>query len=247
MSVWENLWNGMENIDFDNSPYTWRFYKVLLNNYSLRGKRVLEIGCGTGINTVLMARLGAKVSFLDSSKEALKIAKKNMKKFDLDGEFIHMDALECDIKNEFDLVHSHGVIEHFKGKDRQRIVDIHAQVLRSKGKAVIMVPAKNCIPYMIGKFLSEKTGTWVFGEEYPYTKTELIYRMKKAGLKPGKVVGGEFLISFFWLFSPFWIKNKNILKKSFSFSKSSKFFAINYNNPFANRWGRIIGSVGVKV
>ncbi|MCK4496860.1 MAG: methyltransferase domain-containing protein, partial [Candidatus Aenigmarchaeota archaeon] len=62
LGVWRGVWNEMGDIEFGREPYMWKFYEMLLGNYDFRGKRVLELGCGTGINTILMACRGAKVT-----------------------------------------------------------------------------------------------------------------------------------------------------------------------------------------
>ena len=74
----------------------WRFYELLMDGYDFRGKRVLEMGCGTGINTILMAKRGAKVTFMDFSRDALNIVKRNMEIAGVDGEFVLGDILDVD-------------------------------------------------------------------------------------------------------------------------------------------------------
>jgi 2-polyprenyl-3-methyl-5-hydroxy-6-metoxy-1,4-benzoquinol methylase len=66
---WSEIWKSVEDARFQGETYRWFFYKKLLGNYDFRDKKVLEIGCGTGINSVLMAKAGAHVTLLDSSKE----------------------------------------------------------------------------------------------------------------------------------------------------------------------------------
>ena len=41
----------------------------------LRGKRILDVGCGDGENAVLLARLGAKVTGVDVSPKAIEVAR----------------------------------------------------------------------------------------------------------------------------------------------------------------------------
>ncbi|MFQ5647673.1 MAG: class I SAM-dependent methyltransferase [Candidatus Aenigmatarchaeota archaeon] len=246
MTYWSGIWKGMEGIEFSGETFMWKYYKLLLDGYRFRGKRVLEIGCGTGINSIIMARLGARVTFLDSSPEALGIVRKTMERFGVKGRLVCQDGLELKARNEFDLVHSEGVVEHFKGPERQQILDIHARAARKGGKVVIIVPNAKCPGYRLGKGLAELTRTWVHGAEWPYTGTELLERMARAGLRAGPVIGGEFLFSLGWAFAPLWLKTGDVLERSIRARAQDSMVRLNYNNFFANRWGRVIGAVGVK-
>jgi 2-polyprenyl-3-methyl-5-hydroxy-6-metoxy-1,4-benzoquinol methylase len=245
--VWGSVWNEISGIEFGKEPYMWKFYEILLGDYDFRGKRVLELGCGTGINTILMALRGARVTLLDYSKEALGIAGKVLEGFSQKGELVHGNALDHGFENEFDLVHSEGVVEHFLGKERQGIIDSHSQALKKNGRAVIIAPNSGCPPYRIGKFLSEKLGVWMHGGEYPFSRKELEFRFRNSGLRVDKNVGGEFVFSFGWFFSPIWLINGKVLKKSIQQPANEKIVKMNYNNFLANRWGRVLGVVGRKV
>ncbi len=243
---WSEIWNGFEGARFRGETYRWFFYKRLLGDYDFRGKRVLEIGCGTGINSVLMARAGAKVTLLDSSKEALGIAKRLLDGFSLKGRLVHRDAFYHGFEGEFDLVHSEGVIEHFKGGYRQAIVDAHAKAAKKGGRVLLVVPNLKCPPYRIGKFLAEKTGTWIYGNEYPYSRKELDFRMRKSGLEVNGIRGAEIAFSLGWLFSPVWQRSSWFVSKSVSAKARKNVVELNYGDSFLNEWGPIIGAVGRK-
>src|SRR5437762_12468076 len=43
---------------------------------SLAGKKVLDVGCGDGINAVLLAKLGAEVTGIDISPKAIELAER---------------------------------------------------------------------------------------------------------------------------------------------------------------------------
>jgi 2-polyprenyl-3-methyl-5-hydroxy-6-metoxy-1,4-benzoquinol methylase len=243
--AWSDIWKSIEDARFQGETYRWFFYRRLLGDYDFRGKRVLEVGCGTGLNSVLMAKAGAKVTLLDSSKEALSIAKNLLEKYSLEGELVCRDAFYHGFEGEFDLVHSEGVVEHFKGGFRQDIVDAHSAAAKRGGKVLIIVPNMKCPPYRIGKFIAERTGTWLYGNEYPYSKKELEFRMGKSGLSVQKIRGAEAAFSPGWLFSPVWQKSSSLLKRTFV-SANRGIARMNYGDNFLNDWGVVIGAVGKK-
>jgi len=246
---WSDIWNIIGNVNFQGGrePYVWKFYEKLLPSYNFKGKKILEFGCGTGINTTIMALRGAKVTFVDSSQEALNLVMKNLERLELDAELVKMDVFDFRENNKFDLVHSEGLVEHFLPPKRQEIIDIHTRAAKKGGKVVIIVPHIKCPPYRLGKRLAEMLGCWIYGNEYPYTKNELVRRMERSGLKPYKVLGGEFLFSLFWLFTPVVLKSSRMIRKGIVNPARPWWVRLNYGNCFANRWGRVIGCVGEKM
>ena len=80
-----------------------------------KGKKVLEIGCGIGTDTINFARAGATITAIDYSEESVKIAKQRAEVFKLPIKFYHADAekLSATVPVEkYDLVYSFGVIHH---------------------------------------------------------------------------------------------------------------------------------------
>jgi len=91
-----------------------------------RGKKVLEIGCGIGTDTINFARAGAAVTAVDLSAESLKLANKRAEVFGLADRinFIEANAerLSEFVKPDaYDLIYSFGVIHH--SPRPQEIVD----------------------------------------------------------------------------------------------------------------------------
>ena len=82
-----------------------------------KGKKVLEVGCGIGTDTINFARAGADVTAVDLSDESLKIAKKRAEVFGLEDRirFYQANAEELGSRvpsESYDLVYSFGVIHH---------------------------------------------------------------------------------------------------------------------------------------
>jgi 2-polyprenyl-3-methyl-5-hydroxy-6-metoxy-1,4-benzoquinol methylase len=82
-----------------------------------KGKRVLEVGCGIGTDTINFARAGAQVTAVDLSSESISVAKKRAEVFGF-GERVRFCQADAERLSEFvpvepyDLVYSFGVIHH---------------------------------------------------------------------------------------------------------------------------------------
>lgn len=102
------------------------------------GKRLLEVGCGIGIDLARFAKLGAVVTGIDLAETSIDLARKNFDRYGLRGDFRVMDGerLQFD-EGSFDLVYAHGVLQYTH--DAARMVrEIH-RVLRPGGEAILMV------------------------------------------------------------------------------------------------------------
>lgn len=241
MGYWSDYWKAVGDAKYQGETYNWKFYQMLLGKEPLKGRKVLEMGCGTGLDSIQMGMRGAKLSFMDLSEEALKIVRKNLKGLKMKGETIKADFFKHRHRPVYDIVHSTGTVEHFTGKLRQEAINIHAKSLKPGGVAVIIVPHTFSPAYRLGKFLAEATGTWIYGKEYHYTKTELVERVKRAGLVPEAVIGGEGLMSLLWLFSPLFLGKGRMIRKGIVQKADEGMVRLNYNNFLSNNFGRMIG------
>ena len=88
-----------------------------------RGKRVLEVGCGIGTDSINFARAGAELTAVDLSGESLRIAEQRAEVMGVADRIRFVEANAEELASalageQFDLVYSFGVIHHTPHPDR---------------------------------------------------------------------------------------------------------------------------------
>lgn len=103
-----------------------------------RGQRLLEVGCGVGIDLARFARHGAIVTGVDLADEAVRLARKNFQLHGLHGDLRTMNGEQLEFPDaSFDVVYAHGVLQ-YTGNPPRMVSEIH-RVLRPRGLAILMV------------------------------------------------------------------------------------------------------------
>ena len=108
----------------------------------LKGKSVLELGCGIGLDTVELVRHGAEVTAIDNSTMALDMAGMNLafNGFEARLERENAEALSYE-SNSFDQVLSRGILM-FTPDDNKIVDEIH-RVLKTGGQAQALLHNRN--------------------------------------------------------------------------------------------------------
>jgi len=151
------FWNNSVPMTFVDKPMTYeekREFRYDLQDYmhdvfkfeDFKGKHVLEIGVGGGIDTAEFLRNGAEVVSVDFSQLSVKIANSLLKEAKLNGEILLSDAKLLPFKNsEFDVVYSFGVIHHIPSVEK--VLEEIKRVLRPGGIFMGMVYNKDSLLY----------------------------------------------------------------------------------------------------
>src|SRR2546430_2684539 len=88
-----------------------------------RGKKVLEIGCGIGTDTINFARAGAQVTSVDLTEKSLEVARQRARVFGFEDRVRFFQANAEKLSDyvpvePYDLVYSFGVIHHTPHPER---------------------------------------------------------------------------------------------------------------------------------
>jgi len=130
------------------------------------GKRVLEVGCGLGTESVNFARAGAHVTCVDLSDKSIELCKQRFEVYGLTGSFFRANAEElCQVLPEgsqFDLIWSFGVIHHTPHPEN--VVEQFRKLLAPGGELRLMVYSKVSYKLFFLMRATETKGDWDFGK-----------------------------------------------------------------------------------
>ena len=94
-----------------------KHFKLKDKNNSLEGLNILDIGCGGGLISEPMARLGANVTGIDASEKNIKIASLHSKKNNLKINYLNTSPENLKIFQKFDVILNLEIVEHVDNLD----------------------------------------------------------------------------------------------------------------------------------
>ena len=109
----------------------------------LKGKRVLDIGCGGGILAEALAREGAEVTGIDQGERVIKIAKLHSleSQLDIDYQQINIENFIKKNKHKFDVITCLEMLEHVP--DPASVIRACSQILKPDGKLFLSTINRN--------------------------------------------------------------------------------------------------------
>lgn len=125
-----------------STPYPLEYCCHLLGD--IRGQTVLDLGCGTGENTLILALHGAKVYALDISQELVELARKRLEINNASTANVHFmvgSAHEIDLPDDsVDLVFGIAILHHL---DLNLVSKEVFRILKNSGRAIFQEPVRD--------------------------------------------------------------------------------------------------------
>ncbi|HMA90399.1 MAG TPA: bifunctional 2-polyprenyl-6-hydroxyphenol methylase/3-demethylubiquinol 3-O-methyltransferase UbiG [Burkholderiales bacterium] len=159
----------------------------------LAGKAVLDVGCGGGILAESMARLGARVTGIDLSDKALKVAQLHLLESRTQVDYARASAEEyAELRaGEFDTVTCMELLEHVP--DPASTVAACARLVKPGGHVFFATINRNPKSYLFAIIGAEYLLKLLPKGTHDYTRFvkphELARWSRDAGLRPVEVVG----------------------------------------------------------
>ena len=173
----------------------------IINSFKLKSKEqplqkinILDIGCGGGLLSEPMARLGANVTGIDASDKNIKIAKLHAKKNKLNINYFCSSPEKLKIKKKFDVILNMEIIEHVE--DINFFIKSCSKLLKKNGLMFVATLNKTLKSYVFAIIGAEYVLRWLPIGTHDWEKfvrpEDLKNILSKNNLKIEKIDGMNF-------------------------------------------------------
>ena len=171
-------------------------FKLENKKEPLKNIKILDIGCGGGLLSEPMCRLGAKVTGIDASEKNINIAKLHSKKNNLKINYFHSSPEKFEPNDEFDVILNMEIVEHVE--DVNFFLKSCSKLLKKNGIMFVATLNKTLKSYIFAILGAEYVLRWLPIGTHEWNKflkpEELISMLRKNNFKLERVDGMKFNI-----------------------------------------------------
>jgi SAM-dependent methyltransferase len=183
---WQRFWSDGRQLEdvYSNGD---RLLSVATSAKDLRGCRTLEVGAGTGRDTLALIERGASGYVVDYTFEALGLTRKAAQAAGRTVNLVCADAKALPFRDDsFGLVFHQGLLEHFR--EPMPILSENRRVLEPGGVLIVDVPQRYHAWTVLKKVLIA-LDKWFAGWETQFSPAELERMVKKESLEVRRTYG----------------------------------------------------------
>ena len=136
-----------------------RNFKLKIKKKPLEKINILDIGCGGGLLSEPMTRLGATVTGIDASNKNINIAKLHAKKNKLKINYLCSSPEKLKIKKKFDVILNMEIIEHVE--DINFFINSCSKLLKKNGLMFVATLNKTLKSYVFAIIGAEYVLRWL--------------------------------------------------------------------------------------
>ena len=135
-------------------------FKIKDDFEPFKGLRILDVGCGGGLLSEPMARLGGKVMGIDASENNIKVAKSHLKKSNLKIEYLCSSPEKIIKKKEkFDVILNMEIVEHVDNLDL--FIKKSSSLLKTNGLMFVATINRTLKSYLFAIIGAEYVLKWL--------------------------------------------------------------------------------------
>ncbi len=156
--------------------------------------KILDVGCGGGLLSEPMRRLGAEVIGIDASDKNIKVAKLHAKKNNLNIKYICSSPEKLKIRSKFDVILNMEIVEHVQ--DVNFFLESCSNLLKKDGIMFVATLNKTLKSYLFAIIGAEYILRWLPIGTHEWDKfvkpDELVNILKKYDLNLDRIDGMKF-------------------------------------------------------
>jgi 2-polyprenyl-6-hydroxyphenyl methylase/3-demethylubiquinone-9 3-methyltransferase len=183
-----------ERIRFIRDRLAQHFGRDTAKDGPFAGLRLLDIGCGGGLISEPMARLGFEVTGVDASEENIQTARTHAARSGLAITYRAGTPEELTDLDAFDAVLALEVVEHVV--DMAAFVEATAALVKPGGVLILATLNRTAKGFLLGKIAAEYVLRWVPAGTHDWRKfvrpSELASAVRQAGLQVNEITGLSF-------------------------------------------------------
>lgn len=158
----------------------------------LQSLKIADIGCGGGLVTEPLCRMGAEVTGVDAGRENIRVAKAHAKSHGLDIDYQATTAEELAASGaKFDVVAALEIIEHVADVDT--FLEACCKLVAPRGMLILSTLNRTPKSYLLGIVAAEYILRWLPAGTHDWKKflkpSEIAHRLEKHGFETTDVRG----------------------------------------------------------